>query len=122
MVALMWDAVFTRVTGVENNGIPATLNQYQRYCVKGAIYPGLVAENESQVQDTLYTEIADDIWQLLDDFEGLEYECIPVQVNIEQQVLEAWTYCFKEEYQNRLNNKIWCPEEWQDKSSDSLFL
>lgn len=119
---LMWPEVFKKVTRIEATGCVADLLGYQRYCVKNAIYPGMIKDSyDNRVQGILYESVDTTTWELLDRFEGYEYECLSVHLECNGEIRPAWAYCFKDEYRNRLTDHVWKPAEWKNKLDDGLF-
>ncbi len=61
-------------------------------------YPGIVLDNSAnQVQGFIFnSEYVDSNWKLLDDFEGEEYERVPLQVTLNSgERVDSFIYVLK---------------------------
>lgn len=76
---LMFPEVWQRISIGEFPAQPATLRGYEIYCVKDALYPGIVCtENDSIVNGLMYEGLDEDTLYELDTYESSFYERIPV--------------------------------------------
>lgn len=111
---LMEARVFAAVTGTTPTMVPAKLFGYRRFAFLGECYPGLVTGNPNDyVIGRLIQDIAYDVWQRLDEFEGSQYARREVVVevatgnqgNVETRTAE--TYVVKTQYEHKLSNHDW---------------
>ena len=94
---------------------PAILNDYCRYKVRGADYPGIVSSAGHSVRGTFVTGLTDSDIHRLNGFEGSDYTREKVMVSLlendgnepvgEMKMLEAETYVFK--YRDELEDSEW---------------
>ena len=110
---LMAPAVWHKVVKGEYDSRPGRLHNYQRLCVAGASYPGLIASAGSAVDGVVYFDVSTSDMQRLDLFEGDEYERIMVEVELENgEKTSCQTFLFKEAFRRRLTNVEWSYEEF----------
>lgn len=106
--SLMWADIMARVCGHEFASEPASLAGHRRHPVRGQDYPGLQAAPQGLVAGRLYRDVDVAVWARLDAFEGLEYERVPVNVQLDGGgTAEAWVYRFRAEFAARL-----LPGDW----------
>jgi gamma-glutamylcyclotransferase (GGCT)/AIG2-like uncharacterized protein YtfP len=78
--SLLVPLVFERLTGVSRQGIPALLEGYARYPLSGEVYPGLMEESGAATIGLLVDDISPLVLDMLDQFEGADYERRSVEV------------------------------------------
>lgn len=104
----MSSEVMQAVTGHRFQGSECILNNYERFCVKDADYPGIKGNQGTSVEGLLYQDIPTEIWALLDDFEGELYQRIEVKITrLNQTEQPAFTYVIKEQYFHMLTQDPW---------------
>ncbi len=100
--------VMKAVTGQALLGIDAQLQHYVIYRVRGADYPGILPEKGGLVEGTLYRNIDEKTFRLLDGFEGEDYFRMPVHIVTKMgEALRAEVYCIREERRNVLTQEQW---------------
>jgi gamma-glutamylcyclotransferase (GGCT)/AIG2-like uncharacterized protein YtfP len=108
---LMFNEVFKHVTKAIVEGESALLEDYQRYYVKNAEYPGIIPEQGSSIKGVLFRDLSDQVWERLDIFEGDEYERVLLDVktacDYNIKIEPAWVYLYNRSMKSRLSNKIW---------------
>lgn len=98
--------VMTSVTGKYHPGISARLKHYQRYCITGESYPGLVKKLHGITDGILYQNIPPRTIMKLDRFEGRWYKRTRVTVELDNgKHLPAYVYRFLPH--RRLTSVIW---------------
>ena len=104
---LMSEVVLRKVTGETFPPTPGTLSGFARYAIRGEVYPGLIEEEQGQVEGVVYLGLSTAAWNLLDRFEGAMYQKIGVLVRCGNEQVSAATYLLKPEYHSVLDNKTW---------------
>jgi len=105
---LMSDDVMHAVTGRQFHGTQCTLDDFQRFSVKDADYPGIRNVKGNIVDGLIYQDIPVTIWPLLDEFEGDMYERIEVTVKTAENIqLMAFTYVIKKQFLHLLTDMPW---------------
>ncbi len=105
---LMSGDVMQAVTGLYFTGTHCRLDNFQRFSVKNADYPGIRHKHGKSVDGLIYLNIPDNIWPLLDEFEGDIYERIEVAVKTAENIeFSAFTYVIKEHSAHLLTDLPW---------------
>ena len=104
---LMSEVVLRKVTGESFPQISGILSGFTRYAIRGEVYPGLIEEEQGQVEGVVYSGLSTATWNLLDRFEGAMYKKIGVLVRCGNEQVSAATYLLKPEYHSVLDNKPW---------------
>lgn len=109
----MFDPVWQRVVGSgATEPAPAIVDGFQRFCVRGETYPGMVAAGANQVPGMLYTGVSDRQLTLLDKFEGDEYRRVEVTVLLSASAqVRAQAYLYVDS--NRLDPRPWDPDRFE---------
>lgn len=93
---LMVEELFLSVTGQMFKSTPAYISGYQRYQVKNKNYPGIILD-KGLVTGQLYFNIPHDTINLIDEYEGDEYQRIKVEAIANPTGLfTAWCYLYKD--------------------------
>jgi gamma-glutamylcyclotransferase (GGCT)/AIG2-like uncharacterized protein YtfP len=115
--SLMVDRVWNRVLNCPANthrAAPATLQGFQRFCVRGETYPGLVHSAADRVVGVAYFEVTPAQIELLDRFEGHHYRREYVNITISGSVVVCETYLFLAHA--RLTPEPWTLEQFDEAS------
>ena len=89
--------VMKRVTGQYFPGIPGKLQDYARYKVKHAVYPGIIYSQASETRGLWCTGISHSTLEILDSFEGCLYEPGLHSIICDNgEIKEAWVYLVPE--------------------------
>jgi gamma-glutamylcyclotransferase (GGCT)/AIG2-like uncharacterized protein YtfP len=110
--SLMFEAVWSQVTGGRHASLPARLPGYRRRGLQGEVYPAIIAGGpDDAVADVLYLDLdATDI-RALDEFEGELYQRRAVTCRTDAHgVIAAQTYVLKDEYRHLLGDADWDPD------------
>lgn len=78
--SLMLSFVFQRVTGRSPRSIDARLQHWKRFQVKGESFPAIMPSLGDTVQGILWVGITQEELRKLDDFEGVLYQRVSVDV------------------------------------------
>ncbi|CAH9053783.1 unnamed protein product [Cuscuta epithymum] len=94
---------------------PATLHHYQRFNIKGRVYPAILPAERSKVNGSLLWGITLPELEILDNFKDVEYERRNVDVSLmdSSEVFQAYTYVWDNEADPDLYGE-WDFEEWKD--------
>lgn len=132
--SLMFEPVWSMVVSTPGRApMPATINGYQRFCVRGETYPAIVAVADGQVSGMLYVDVTDEQLATLDAFEGSDYQRIEVAAGLtapstEQKTqpaavppaasvvptdVRAWVYLFLNE--PALDTRMWDPVRFESR-------
>lgn len=79
---LMSPSVLSRVIGRVPNMVPAVLHEFHRYKIQNRAYPGIIETKGSIVEGKLIESLEDEEISKLDEYEGVEYERVPVEVQL----------------------------------------
>lgn len=110
---LMSEEIMLAVSGIKKRGLPAVLERYGRYAIKGERYPAIRPENEESVEGLLFLEIPDPAWRRLDQFEGDMYARKPVDVLLEDgKTASAETYVIQPQFYPCLCTAGWCFDQF----------
>ena len=112
---LQLGSVMQAVTGKGFPSQSATLHGYQRFKIKGRTYPGIVKNESSAVQGTLFREIDAESLILLDEFEDICYERCLLDVMVNDKKESAFVYVTSENFKQYLSNEEWNLEEFERK-------
>ena len=99
--------IFSLVAGEHGVAFFALLPNYQAWTLKGQIYPGPAPCAEDQVLGTLYCDLSEYQWGLLDYFEGEFYWKVEINVRVEDRSRNALTYLLKPDYYGMLSARRW---------------
>ncbi|KAI3453948.1 hypothetical protein Pfo_010611 [Paulownia fortunei] len=93
---------------------PAILPNYQRFSIKGRVYPAIVPVEDKKVIGKVLLGITPPELHILDTFEDVEYERRIVDVFLEDssEKLEAHTYVWENKTDPDLHGE-WDFEEWK---------
>ncbi|CAH9062420.1 unnamed protein product [Cuscuta epithymum] len=95
---------------------PAALHHYQRFSIKGRVYPAILPAQRSKVDGRLLWGITLPELEILDKFEDVEYERRNVDVSLvdaSSEVFQAYTYVWADAADPDLYGE-WDFEEWKD--------
>ena len=111
---LMCADIMRTVSGCpELTGSTGQLRGYQRLCVRGEHYPGLVPFPDACVKGVIYHDLPADTWARLDRFEGQLYLRAGVNVEMADATLHrVQTYLVRPELRGRLKNTVWELEDF----------
>ncbi len=109
--ALLFDDVFAAVTGAPARRVPATLDGFARYRIRGATYPAMVREPGAHTEGAIYLGLDGEAMGALDRFEGEMYVREVVEVRLEDASLQSVeTYVFLESLRDLLDAELWLPD------------
>ena len=105
---LIVPAVLQVVTGQSYTQNPAKLPGYARYLIKGQVFPGIIAADNSSVEGVVYHDIDATALQRLDDFESNVYIREEVLVTLENKHSPpAYAYVMSSEHEDLLSDQPW---------------
>jgi gamma-glutamylcyclotransferase (GGCT)/AIG2-like uncharacterized protein YtfP len=111
---LMFEDILQLVTGCSLHGVRAVLRDYQRFLVRGEVYPAIVPRRGEMVVGVTYSKLPDAAWKRLDVFEGEMYRCTSVSIEREDGgISQAQTYVVKPGFAGRLTTTPWNPEDFE---------
>ncbi|MGA1531057.1 MAG: gamma-glutamylcyclotransferase family protein [Kiritimatiellia bacterium] len=120
--SLMCPQIMCAVTGIAPKGEAAVLSGYRRQPVQHELYPGLQPSPADHVHGTLYRVIPVRFMEMLDRFEGSEYERITVDVMTTSGLcVRAVVYCTSPPYRYRLRDDTWDFEAFMRSTWRQLF-
>ena len=90
----------------------AVLADHVRFAIMGETYPGMVAQEDEQVEGVVYFDVTHEDMASLDAFEGSDYRRDKVMVTTEAgESIAAHTYIYL--LPQRFSGALWRPEEFQ---------
>lgn len=111
---LMFPQVMDAVTGRSFASVPAVLDGYARYRMRGANYPGIVPTPGARVSGVLYRGLDPQSLARLDRFEGMPYRRAAVRVTtVDGEELDAFAYVVRPAGMAHLCRRPWDPQAFQ---------
>lgn len=117
----MSERVWHKVVGdCASDPAPALLRGYRRCRIQRENYPAMVADDQSFIPGVLYSGVSDKQLDLLDEFEGFEYERIAVVVALSASItLNAFAYLYL--ITAKLDPQPWDPDEFERSHIDAFL-
>ncbi|MCC5886419.1 MAG: gamma-glutamylcyclotransferase [Gammaproteobacteria bacterium] len=111
---LQFADIFAAVTGLEAEGVPATLAGFRCEGIRGEVYPAIRVDASAQVAGRVYHGLSRPALAALDRFEGDEYRRRVVTVVREDgRRQQAWCYVIAPRWQRRLDGRAWDPAQFE---------
>jgi gamma-glutamylcyclotransferase (GGCT)/AIG2-like uncharacterized protein YtfP len=105
---LQFAGIMYQVSGCRLAGVPATLEHYACFTVRGELFPGVVPEQGAQTPGVIYTGLGNAALRRLDAFESDCYVRERVCVSdASGQPLQAWAYVVRPDARAQLSNRPW---------------
>jgi gamma-glutamylcyclotransferase (GGCT)/AIG2-like uncharacterized protein YtfP len=104
---LLVPAVLDALLGWSPASRRASLQGFARFCVRGEVFPGIVAWPGARVEGQLILGLTPRDWDKLDEFEGEWYEREAVTVLTADGPEPALTYLMRREYEALLSSEPW---------------
>lgn len=105
---LLIDEVMNRVTGKTFPTFHAVLNNYARFRLKNAPYPGIIFKKDSYVDGRLLLNIDDASLHKIDLFEGDIYERIEVNISADNgEHHRSYAYMVRKKHAHLLTKEPW---------------
>lgn len=115
---LIFPEILKKLTGEEINGVPAILENYKRYAIydgdMARSYPAVIKENNERVEGILLLGIKQSVIDIIDFFEGNEFERSIVPVKAADNIYFASVYVWKESQHFKLKSD-WDIEHFKKK-------
>lgn len=110
---LQFSEVMEKVTGRRFQASEAVLDNFARYTIKNAVYPGVIAEDGTTTEGTLYFDVDANSLHNLDVFEGSPYvrQQLPVRTP-DGETVTAEVYVVAERKHVALSNEPWNKQEF----------
>ena len=99
--------VMEAVAGARFASVPASLDGWERVCVRDAVYPGARAADGASIDGLLWLDVHDDALRRLDRFEGDMYERRVLRVATSDGPRDAQVYVIP-----RMNEHLLDPAAW----------
>jgi gamma-glutamylcyclotransferase (GGCT)/AIG2-like uncharacterized protein YtfP len=100
-------AIIEQIVGRPLPGVPARLEGYSRYRVKGRVYPAIVEATGGEVSGMLYAGLDASELDRLDLYEGDLYERRDVSVWVGPVAKRAATYVLRPALRHHLSDEPW---------------
>ena len=100
-------AIMAAVAGADLPQVPALLSGYACCCLRGEVFPGLLASPGEQVEGVLYRGLSAAHLQRLDAYEGDWYERRLLTVSLDAEQQDAWVYLLSPAGQRFLEPQPW---------------
>jgi gamma-glutamylcyclotransferase (GGCT)/AIG2-like uncharacterized protein YtfP len=98
---------------------PATLAGWRAARLRGRVYPGLVPGGGPATGRLV--EVDDHELELLDRFEGPQYERIRVQVAVDAGVVDAWAWRLRDEHTGLAEDLDWELDEFTSRDAEAFL-
>lgn len=109
----MFAEVVGAVTGLAMTGMPARLEGFARFRVRGAVYPGIRPVSGAWVEGVVYPDVSSRSLRLLDIFEGDLYRREPVILDTGSGRLAAEAWVVRPSRERLLTDRCWEPETFR---------
>ena len=113
---LLQKPVVQNILGYTPEGEDALLNHYHRRALAGRHYPGIAPADADTVKGLLYPLQQERDLNLLDDYEGDEYDRITEYVTLTGKStgdsLLSWVYVIRPTYRHLLLSHDWAPHRF----------
>ncbi len=115
--------VFEAITGDEVRGIPASVENFARYLLKGECYPGIVAVEGEVTKGTLYLNVDPAAMQKIENYEDACYDKhrLKVVTTDDQREFEAMAFVIPETKSHLLSRHKWDQREFADKHLENFL-
>jgi hypothetical protein len=113
---LMFPAIMKSVMGRVPDFRPAAIKGYRRLVVTREVFPGLIAQHESNdwIEGLIYFEITPREWERLLAFEDELYNLERVNVQCCERDVEALAFIVPPGRRSLLSEKSWDPDEFRE--------
>ena len=91
---------------------PAVLSGFARFTLRGEVYPSVVPSPGARTEGMLYRDLDAATFDILDRFEGQEYERHQLSVSVHAETVQAWTYALRPPLRDRLSDEPWSLDEF----------
>lgn len=119
---LEFPEIFEAITGDEVRGIPASVENFARYLLKGKCYPGIVAVEGEVISGTLYLNVDPVAMQKIENYEDACYDKHRLKVvAANQREFEAMAFVIPETQRHLLSGRKWSQREFADKYLESFL-
>ncbi|MEM6998481.1 MAG: gamma-glutamylcyclotransferase family protein [Pseudomonadota bacterium] len=105
--------VMQAVTGKEFGPVPATLFGYQRFKFKERTFPGIINNKNCSIDGMLYRNVDEQSLERLDTFEDVVYERCVLDIQVDNEIEQAFVYVTRDEYKNYLSDEEWSLEDFK---------
>lgn len=100
--------ILSSILGREPESVPARLDGFARYRIRDEDFPGIVPEKNAVVDGTVFLDIQDEEWVVLDRYESELY--VREVVSIERRdgnAQKAFAYIIPPENRHALTTELW---------------
>jgi len=117
---LIFAPVIEAVTGRPHKGQTAKLHNFAAYKVVGDVYPGIWHLAGVTTDGILYQDISSEDLEILDRYEGEEYNRELLEVETEDgNMHRAWVYTYRPAYHHMLSETPWNAEFFNESELES---
>ncbi len=100
--------IMSTVTGQIFSSDEATAHNFDRYLLKGKIYPGMMIQEGASTDGRVYFELNECVLSILDEFEDDLYERTMISIRTTAgQSLEAFAYLLPKQCRDMLSVRQW---------------
>lgn len=107
---LLYPEVRKALTLANYTTYPGILQNFERYCVKGEIYPAIKEERGKEVAGEVIELVSQRDKDVLDAFEGDEYLLQKVQIHAKSKQIDCYVYVYNPAYYWKMDDMLWKPE------------
>ena len=112
---LCFPEIVEKLTGKTFQSEQAILKGFHRRRVKNADYPAIVKNDNSEVKGILFHDVDDLSFQIINFYEGDDYRCKTLGININDGFVNAKVFIWDSDY-NRLDHVDWDSNKFFKKS------
>ena len=114
--------VFEILTGLSPQYENAILHNYSRSGIIGKVYPGIAPQDKAMVEGKFLRNIDPRSVEILDQFEGTQYQRTEVSVKINGSHEPAMTYVWIPKLRHLLTKREWDVREFQRVHLESYLV
>lgn len=109
----MSDDIMCAVTGSRVSATGGILRGFRRNRLFGELYPAITPSPDGMVEGVVYSNVADEVWERLDQFEGEMYcrRVVTVEL-VDGTFRHAQTYILRPQFEDRLSTESWTLQEF----------
>ncbi len=118
---LTFSEILSKLLGKKHVSIPGLLENYKIKKFSNAEYPGIIADQNSNVSGKIIFGINEQDILILDAYEGVMYKRNILTVKASSKKYNCQVYVVDNNYRKRLSEEPWCPLNFRNNSLSSYI-